>query len=202
MGLRANGYQDLQPKPCFGNAMSIAIIQPPSNSSPATQQTDSEQLSEPPSTAEAQQPDSNQANSNEHIELSAAAACAVRLATEAFWADPAGNTKQLMSALPALVDMHTMSNPEASPFKGCCVDVVSWRNMFNEDDFGQGTAALTLGAALPTLVNISWVIDGLDHDGVFITMWLLEELMDTVLTAQILQKCAPEAQFVQSEHAS
>ena len=109
-----------------------------------------------------------------------------------------------MSALPALVDMHTVSNPEASPFKGCCVDVVSWRNMFNEDDFGQGTAALTWGAALPTLVNISWVIDGPDHDGVFITMWLLVavELMDRVLTAQILQKCAPEVQFVQSEHAS
>ena len=30
-GLRSNGYKDLQPLPYFGNALSLAVIQPPSS---------------------------------------------------------------------------------------------------------------------------------------------------------------------------
>lgn len=174
MGLRSNGYQDLQPTPYFGNAMSIAVVQPPS-------------LDKAP------QPDGSGLR-----EIFAAAACAVRLATQAFRADVAGGAKQLMAALPALVESESLRNPDMNPFKGCCADVVSWRNLYNNVDFGKGPPSLTLGAALPSLINICWVMEGPDGDGVFCTLWSTEEESKRLQTSQVLHQIAPEASFVQA----
>ncbi len=72
----------------------------------------------------------------------AAAACAVCLATHAFRSDVASSVKQLFAAMPALVQAEVLQNPDMNPFKGCCLDVVSWRNMYNKVDFDQGPAVL------------------------------------------------------------
>jgi len=135
MGLRSNGFKDLQPNPYFGNAASIALIQPLPLTT--TQSTDGSGLSD----------------------TVAAAACAVRLATRAFRSDVASSMKQMFAALPALVQAEVLRNPDMNPLKGCCLDKVSWRNMYNKVDFGQGPPVLTLGGALPTLINISFVME-------------------------------------------
>ena len=174
MGLRANGYKGLQPNPYFGNAVSLVVIQPPSTT-----------------------PES-QIGGSDLGELLAAAACAVRLTTQMFRADVAGSAKQLMAALPALVSAECLRNADMNPFKGCCVDVVSWRNMYNDVDFGQGRPALTLGAAMPTLTNISWIIEAPDGDGVYCTIWFLQQQFDRLQDNQLLQRLVPEASFVKA----
>ncbi len=136
MGLRSNGFKDLKPNPYFGNALSIALIQPLPLS--PTQSTHGSGLSD----------------------TVAAAACAVHLATCAFRSDVASTVKQLFAALPALVQAEVLQNPDMNPFKGRCLDVVSWRNMYNKVGFGQGPPVLTLGGALPTFINISFVMEG------------------------------------------
>ncbi|KAL0048306.1 hypothetical protein WJX82_000471 [Trebouxia sp. C0006] len=137
MGLRSNGFRDLKPNPYFGNAITFVLIQPLPLST--TQSTDGNGVSD----------------------TVAAAACAVRLATHAFRSDVASSVKQLFAPLPALVQAEVLQNP----FKGCCLDVVSWRNMYNKVDFGHGPPVLTLGGALPTLINISFVMEGPGRDG-------------------------------------
>ena len=174
MGLRSNGYQDLEPTPYFGNAMSIAVVEPPCMK------------------------EAHQADGSGLIACLAAAGCAVRLATQTFRANVAGGANQLMAALPALVQSESLRNPDMNPFKGCCADVVSWRNLYNNVDFGEGPPALTLGAALPSLINICWVMEGPDGDGVFCTLWFTEDESKRLQTSQVLHQIAPEASFVQA----
>ncbi|KAL0043003.1 hypothetical protein WJX79_006544 [Trebouxia sp. C0005] len=170
MGLRSSGFSDLKPNPYFGNALSIALIQP----LPLTQSTGDCGLRD----------------------TVAAAACAVRLATRTFRSDVASSVKQLFAALPALVQAEVLQNPDMNPFKGCCLDVVSWRNMYNKVDFGQGPPVLTLGGALPTLINISFIMEGPGRDGVLCTLWFSEVDFERLRASQLLHQVAPEATFV------
>ncbi len=169
MGLRSNGFRDLKPNPYFGNAITFVLIQPLPLTT--TQSTDGSGVSD----------------------TVAAAACAVRLATHAFRSDVASSVKQLFAALPALVQAEVLQNP----FKGCCLDVVSWRNMYNKVDFGHGPPVLTLGGALPTLINISFVMEGPGRDGVLCTLWFSEADFERLQASQLLHQVAPEAAFVQ-----
>lgn len=75
LGLRSNGFTQLQPVPYFGNALSFSLIPPPSNKS--DEQTLADTL--------------------------AAAACAVRQGTQDFRADADGTAKKLHAGLPMLV---------------------------------------------------------------------------------------------------
>ncbi len=173
MGLRSNGFTDLKPNPYFGNALSIVLIQPLPLTT--TQSTDGGGLSD----------------------TVAAAACAVLLATRTFRSDVASSVKQLFAALPALVQAEVLHNPDMNRFKGCCLDVVSWRHMYNKVDFGQGPPVLTLGGALPTLINISFVMEGPGRDGVLCMLWFSEVDFETLQAIQLLHQVAPEATFVQ-----
>lgn len=96
IGLRSNGSTDIQPDPYFGNALSIALVQPPSNS----------------------------ANGNGLKDSLAAGACAIRQATEAFRADAAGSAHHLHAGLPTLVQVSVKSpmlfgQHRASPATAC-----------------------------------------------------------------------------------
>jgi len=173
LGLRSNGFKDLKPNPYFGNAITFVLIQPLPLTT--TQSADGSGLSD----------------------TVAAAACAARLATHAFRSDVATSVKQLFAALPALVQAEVLQNPDMNPFKGCCLDVVSWRNMYNKVDFGQGPAVLTLGESLPTLINTSFAMEGPGRDGMLCTLWFSEVEFERLQASQLLHQVAPEATFVQ-----
>ncbi len=106
VGLRNIGFSELKPDPYIGNALCIVWVQPP----------------------DLMKPSMNSASDDVSISLNdtlAAAACAIRLGTQAFRKDINSSVKQLtaraMALPPTLKAWKAAGKHEQNPFRTCSV---------------------------------------------------------------------------------
>ena len=181
-GLRTSGFSELKPDPYIGNALCIVWVQPP----------------------EVAKPSMNCASGDISIsfeETLAAAACAMRLGTQAFRKDVNSSVRQLTAralALPPTLEAwkQAAAKHEQNPFKTCSVVMSSWRNVFDKLDFGEGPPTVIVGGFAPHLLKFAFVTEGLGGDGVLCTLTFLEEDFERLQASRLLHDVAPEACFV------
>ncbi len=139
--------------------------------------------------------------SNSFDDTLAAAACAIRLGTQAFREDVNSSVKQLIAralALPPTLEAwkQAAAKHEQNPFETCSVVMSSWRNVFDKLDFGEGSPTVIVGGFAPHLLKFCFVTEGPGGDGVLCALTFLEEDFERLQASRLLHDVAPEANFV------
>ena len=179
-GLRAIGFSELKPDPYIGNALCIAWVQPPELMKLSMTGSASGDIS------------------IGLVDTLAAAACAIRLGTQAFRKDVNSSVKQLTAramALPPTLKAWKQAKHEKNPIRTCSVVMSSWRNVFDKLDFGEGPPGVIVGGLVPHLLKFCTVTEGPVGDGVLCALTFLEEDFERLQASRLLQEVAPEASF-------
>lgn len=182
-GLRTSGFSELKPDPYIGNALCIVWVQPPELMKPSMTGSASDDIS------------------ISFEDTLAAAACAIRLGTQAFRKDINSSVKQLTARAMALAPTlkawkQAAAKPEQNPVRTCSVVMSSWRNVFDKIDFGEGCPRLIVGGSVPHLFKFCIVTEGPGGEGELCALTFLEEDFERLQASRLLQDVAPEASFV------
>ena len=182
-GLRTSGFSGLKPDPYIGNALCIFWVQPPELMMPSMTGSASDDISIC------------------FEDTLAAAACAIRLGTQAFRKDINSSVKQLTARAMALAPTlkawkQAAAKPEQNPVRTCSVVMSSWRNVFDKIDFGEGPPRVIVGGFVPHLFKFCIVTEGPGGEGELCALTFLEEDFERLQASRLLQDVAPEASFV------